>query len=163
MRRWHVLAQLFQRGIQIAAVFGPDASRKQNAVHAATDQFADKFRGDGLVFHGLEKTDAASVLISFPVGRIQNPVEIEVGYDRENHGQGAAAAAFEILRGDTGRVGMGIDDLLNLQPGCFLYMRIMADDTGNRSRGDSRLPRDIVNRGFSVHSILLRSSARCRF
>ena len=148
---WHVFSELVQGEVQVVPVSGPDASREENPIHPAADQLADQLRGDGLVFHGLEKADAAVVFLRFPVGRVQNPVEIQVGNHREHHGQRAAPAAFEILGGQAGGIVVGVNDLLYPLAGCLPYVRIPADHAGYRGGGDPGFPGDVIDGCFSAH------------
>ncbi len=152
----HVPAELGQGSVQVVPVGRPDAAGEQDAVHSAADQLAYQIRGNGLVLHGLEKTDAAAVLFRFPVRGVQDPVEIQVGDDREHHGQGPAAAALKGLGGQAGRIGVRVDDLLDLQSGGFLHMRIFADHPRHRGSGDAGFPGDIINGSFPVHLFILR-------
>ena len=152
----HIPAKLFQGGIQVVAVGGPDAPGEQDAVHAAPDQLIDQLRGDGLVFHGLEEPEAAAVLLRLPVGGVQNPVEIQIGDHGKHHGERSAPAALQVLGGEAGRIGVGVDDLLDLQAGGLLHMGVPADHPRDRGGGYARLTGDIIDGGFSVHALILR-------
>ena len=152
----HVFAELFQGGVQVAPVLGPDASGKEHAVHPAADELTDDLGGDGLVFHRLEQAEAAAVLFRLPPGGVKDPVEIQVGYYGKHNRQGAAAAALQVLGGDAGGVGVGVDDLLHLQAGGFLYMRVLPDDARDGGGGDAGFPGNVVDGGFLCHAVFLR-------
>ena len=147
----HILPQLPQGGIQVPPVGGPDAAGEEDPVHPAADQLLHDGGGDGLVFHGLEQADAAAAALRLPVGRVENAVEIQVGNHGQHQGDGAAAAALQVLGGDAGGVGVAVDDLLHLLPCGLPDAGIPPDHPGNRCRGDPGLPGDIINRYFPLH------------